>query len=78
MGQAESQPALDQAVKTGVAFHVLRVAERSPAAEAGIDPFFDFICGVNGQPLVRLLLLCRGSRRARRELTLIALTGRGH
>lgn len=53
MGQAESQPQLDQAVKTGVAFHVLRVAERSPAASAGIDPFFDFICGVNGQPLVR-------------------------
>ncbi|ORY56790.1 GRASP55/65 PDZ-like domain-domain-containing protein [Leucosporidium creatinivorum] len=51
MGQAESQPQLDQAVKTGVAFHVLRVAERSPAASAGIDPFFDFICGVNGQPL---------------------------
>lgn len=42
--------------RTGVAFHVLRVAERSPAAEAGIDPFFDFICGVNGQPLVSLPL----------------------
>lgn len=25
---------------------------QSPAAEAGIDPFFDFICGVNGRPLV--------------------------
>ncbi|KAI5481809.1 golgi reassembly stacking protein 2 [Pseudohyphozyma bogoriensis] len=38
-------------MKTGVAFHVLRVAELSPAAEAGIDPFFDFICGVNGHQL---------------------------
>lgn len=78
MGQTESQPAgLSASVAaTGVALHVLRVAERvespsphsclqlpvanlgiflpkSPAAEAGIDPFFDFICGVNGHQIVR-------------------------
>ncbi|KAM0756172.1 hypothetical protein T439DRAFT_22505 [Meredithblackwellia eburnea MCA 4105] len=52
MGQGESQPQEGKGQNsTGVAFHVLRVAEQSPAAEAGIDPFFDFICGVNGRPL---------------------------
>ncbi|CDZ98340.1 Golgi reassembly stacking protein GRASP65, contains PDZ domain [Phaffia rhodozyma] len=30
------------------ALHVLRVAEQSPAAEAGIQPFFDFIVGIDG------------------------------
>lgn len=68
MGQAESSQAHEE-IQDGVAFHVLRVAEQvrpafpsaptlltspqSPAAQAGIDPFFDFLCGVNGQPLVR-------------------------
>ncbi|KAK4056394.1 hypothetical protein OIO90_002537 [Microbotryomycetes sp. JL221] len=33
------------------AFHVLRVADGSPAADAGVDPFFDFLVGVNGQAL---------------------------
>ncbi|OAV99944.1 hypothetical protein PTTG_01442 [Puccinia triticina 1-1 BBBD Race 1] len=31
------------------AYHVLRVAESSPAAEAGIEPFFDYIVGIGGQ-----------------------------
>ncbi|KAA1096478.1 hypothetical protein PGT21_018028 [Puccinia graminis f. sp. tritici] len=31
------------------AYHVLRVAEGSPAAEAGIEPFFDYIVGIGGQ-----------------------------
>ncbi|GJN94208.1 hypothetical protein Rhopal_007282-T1 [Rhodotorula paludigena] len=34
-----------------VAFHVLRVAENSPAAEAGIEPFFDFVVGAGGRQL---------------------------
>ncbi|KAL8283703.1 hypothetical protein RQP46_005498 [Phenoliferia psychrophenolica] len=51
MGQGESSQADPKSSSSGVAFHVLRVAEQSPAAEAGIDPFFDFICGVNGHPL---------------------------
>lgn len=38
--------------KGGVSYHCLRVAEQSPAAEAGIEPFFDFVCGVQGRPLV--------------------------
>ncbi|SCV74528.1 BQ2448_7557 [Microbotryum intermedium] len=37
--------------QVGLAFHVLRVAERSPADESGIEPFFDFVVGVNGRPL---------------------------
>ncbi|GAA5938064.1 Grh1p [Sporobolomyces koalae] len=55
MGQAEStaglsshDPSLPQDT---LAFHVLRVAENSPAANAGLDPFFDFIVGVNGTQL---------------------------
>ncbi|KDE07189.1 hypothetical protein MVLG_02589 [Microbotryum lychnidis-dioicae p1A1 Lamole] len=37
--------------QVGLAFHVLRVAERSPADESGVEPFFDFVVGVNGRPL---------------------------
>ncbi|GAA5957983.1 hypothetical protein JCM3765_006222 [Sporobolomyces pararoseus] len=61
MGQAESTPGggsssssslNDPALPANtVAFHVLRVAENSPAANAGLDPFFDFIVGVNGTQL---------------------------
>ncbi|MBW0504362.1 hypothetical protein O181_044077 [Austropuccinia psidii MF-1] len=31
------------------AYHVLRVAESSPASEAGIEPFFDYIVGIGGE-----------------------------
>ncbi|GAA5853954.1 hypothetical protein JCM8547_008168 [Rhodosporidiobolus lusitaniae] len=58
MGQAEStQQAgggadIDPSLRgLTAAFHVLRVAENSPAAEAGLDPFFDFIVGAEGQQL---------------------------
>ncbi|GAA5845241.1 hypothetical protein JCM11251_003854 [Rhodosporidiobolus azoricus] len=56
MGQAESHPSssttVDPALRSlSAAFHVLRVAESSPAAEAGVDPFFDFIVGAEGQQL---------------------------
>jgi hypothetical protein len=47
MGAGESK----QAVTVGL--HVLRVAEASPAADAGIEPFFDHLVGYNGTPLVR-------------------------
>ncbi|KAH8929283.1 hypothetical protein BT69DRAFT_1236069, partial [Atractiella rhizophila] len=50
MGQGESRESFSTP-GSGLAFHVLRVAENSPAAEAGLDPFFDFLCGVNGRPL---------------------------
>lgn len=57
MGQAESHPAgADGSASTSTAnaaFHVLRVAENSPAAEAGIEPFFDFVVGAGGKQLVR-------------------------
>ncbi|KAK4051571.1 hypothetical protein OIV83_002711 [Microbotryomycetes sp. JL201] len=33
------------------AFHVLRVADNSPASHAGVDPFFDFVVGVDGHGL---------------------------
>ncbi|GAA5949647.1 hypothetical protein JCM21900_002483 [Sporobolomyces salmonicolor] len=59
MGQAESHPS-DSPGLSGLggpgaaqttAFHVLRVAENSPAAEAGLEPFFDFIVGAGGSGL---------------------------
>ncbi|GAA5997515.1 Grh1p [Rhodotorula paludigena] len=58
LGQAESQPqsghsgaASPSSSSGSVAFHVLRVAENSPAAEAGIEPFFDFVVGAGGRQL---------------------------
>lgn len=58
MGQAESHPSGgDTSASTSTAnaaFHVLRVAENSPAAEAGIEPFFDFVVGAGGKQLVRV------------------------
>ncbi|EGG09278.1 uncharacterized protein MELLADRAFT_71291 [Melampsora larici-populina 98AG31] len=32
-------------------YHVLRVADSSPASEAGIEPFFDYIVGIGGQSI---------------------------
>merc|ERR1712137_617435 len=32
-------------------YHVLRVADSSPASEAGIEPFFDYIVGIGGQAI---------------------------
>jgi hypothetical protein len=32
--------------------HVLRIAEGSPAAEAGLEPFFDFVVAAGGVPVV--------------------------
>ncbi|GAA6061530.1 hypothetical protein JCM10212_004520 [Sporobolomyces blumeae] len=52
MGQAESsQASHDPSLSTNAAFHVLRVADHSPAAEAGLEPFFDFIVGAQGRQL---------------------------
>jgi hypothetical protein len=34
-------------------FHVLRVVANSTAANAGIEPWFDYICGVNSTKIVR-------------------------
>ncbi|KAI8051631.1 GRASP55/65 PDZ-like domain-containing protein [Syncephalis plumigaleata] len=43
MGNEQSAP-----VEESNGFHVLRVNENSPAYEAGIQPFFDFILSING------------------------------
>ncbi|GAA5930449.1 hypothetical protein JCM10213_001094 [Rhodosporidiobolus nylandii] len=55
MGQAESTPGAPHhdplLGSLNAAFHVLRVAEGSPAAGAGVDPFFDFIVGAAGRQL---------------------------
>ncbi|CAG8515345.1 7319_t:CDS:10 [Diversispora eburnea] len=32
----------------GYGYHVLKVQEKSPAQKAGIEPFFDYIIGING------------------------------
>jgi hypothetical protein len=34
-------------------FHVLQVVANSTAANAGIEPWFDYICGVNSTKIVR-------------------------
>ncbi|KAK9898194.1 hypothetical protein P389DRAFT_166517 [Cystobasidium minutum MCA 4210] len=55
MGAAESRSltstSTDPSLRGRTGFHVLRVADNSPAAEAGIEPFFDYVVGVDGQPL---------------------------
>ncbi|BGP58483.1 hypothetical protein JCM8202v2_006152 [Rhodotorula sphaerocarpa] len=56
MGQAESHPQATHEAGGGdgsahAALHVLRVAENSPAAEAGVEPFFDFVVGAGGQQI---------------------------
>jgi hypothetical protein len=33
------------------ALHVLRVSPGSPAAQTDIDPFFDFVVGIDGDEL---------------------------
>ncbi|CAG8464384.1 9189_t:CDS:10 [Ambispora leptoticha] len=40
-----------QSADKGHGYHVLRVQENSPAHLAGIEPFFDYIVGINGIPL---------------------------
>lgn len=44
----DSNPSALRGIK---GYHVLRVAESSPASEAGIEPFFDYIVGIGGQPI---------------------------
>ncbi|CAG8457672.1 10711_t:CDS:2 [Paraglomus brasilianum] len=40
-----------QSSQSGKGYHVLRVYDGSPAHEAGIEPFFDYVVGINGFPL---------------------------
>ncbi|KAF0498160.1 Grasp55 grasp domain protein [Gigaspora margarita] len=40
-----------QSSAKGYGYHVLRVKENSPAHTAGIEPFFDYIVGINGVTL---------------------------
>ncbi|KAM0789771.1 hypothetical protein ACM66B_006624 [Microbotryomycetes sp. NB124-2] len=55
--QSQAQYGVGSGTGTGVggqqqqAFHVLRVADNSPASQAGVDPFFDFVYGINGTAL---------------------------
>lgn len=55
MGAAESRSltstTADSSIRGRIGFHVLRVADNSPAAAAGIEPFFDYLVGVNGEAL---------------------------
>lgn len=55
MGAAESKSLTstsgDSAIRGRIGFHVLRVADGSPAGEGGIEPFFDYVVGVGGEPL---------------------------
>ena len=47
MGQTTSTSSAAQPFPS-LALHCLRVAESSPAAQAGIEPFFDYLVGVEG------------------------------
>ncbi|KAG9286008.1 hypothetical protein G9A89_022684 [Geosiphon pyriformis] len=40
-----------QSTGKGHGYHVLRVQENSPAHLAGVEPFFDYILGINGMSL---------------------------
>ncbi|KAH9812378.1 GRASP55/65 PDZ-like domain-containing protein [Melampsora americana] len=55
MGAQESHFSQDGSTSSGLrgikGYHVLRVAESSPASEAGIEPFFDYIVGIGGQSI---------------------------
>lgn len=53
MGAGESKALTStsqDAIRGRIGFHCLRVAEGSPA-EGVIEPYFDFICGLQGQAL---------------------------
>lgn len=94
MGQAESSPGghahggasggglHDPALPANtVAFHVLRVADNSPAADAGIEPFFDFVFGINQTRLVSFISCfhwTRDSSHLMNPLMGHALTGTRH
>ena len=54
MGAAESKSLTstsEGAIRGRIGFHVLRCAEGSPAEAASIEPYFDYIVGLNGQAL---------------------------
>ena len=55
MGAAESRSlastSTDKSIRGKVGFHVLRVADGSPAAQANIEPYFDYIVGLLGQAI---------------------------
>lgn len=59
MGAQESHFAQAGAGASGLrgikGYHVLRVADSSPAYEAGIEPFFDYIVGIGGQSVVSFI-----------------------
>ncbi|EJD37160.1 hypothetical protein AURDEDRAFT_188155 [Auricularia subglabra TFB-10046 SS5] len=50
MGAGQSSPSSTTAPPK-TALHVLRIAPSSPAARTGLEPFFDFIAGLNGGAL---------------------------
>lgn len=58
MGAAQSSDAASTngsaAEQVQYGFHVLRVDEHSPAYDAKLVPFFDFITSVNGVQVVRV------------------------
>ncbi|PWN28207.1 hypothetical protein BDZ90DRAFT_231960 [Jaminaea rosea] len=49
-GSSSLSAGRNQAPSSG--YHVVRVAANSPAHLAGIEPFFDFCVGIDGQPLI--------------------------
>lgn len=47
----------DEKVKYG--FHVLRIESGSPAMQAKLVPYFDYITNVNGVDVVIILINCK-------------------
>lgn len=53
MGNEQSMHSgADNALLNSFGFQVLKVLDKSPAAEAGFESLFDFICGINGHQIV--------------------------
>jgi len=53
MGAGQSLPSQNQ--PPSKALHVLRVTPSSPASKTGIEPFFDFVVGFQGDALANNL-----------------------
>jgi hypothetical protein len=51
MGVSSSSLDSDGPSPPSKALHVLRVSPGSPAAQTDIDPFFDFVVGIDGDEL---------------------------
>lgn len=57
MGVSSSSLDSDGPSPPSKALHVLRVAPGSPAADTDIQPFFDFVVGIDGDNLASVYII---------------------